>query len=389
MALLVSAERPVVVSVDSTRRGAPAVPRHYERGFASTDLIRGTARATFLHLLGDDRPPADLVIASLSPHPIALRLEVVSADGDSRGGGQVLLQPFGLFSSTDLAHDLAARGVVDSHLVVSSPDLDARYVTYAQVMDAGMDRAMIVAPSHASAQPQVIPATAHVLGRDGTLWTTDLEIVNPTRSDARVRIDLLEAGIDNRAPKSVEATLAAGASQVWPDALSQLFDFEGLAALRIVPAWGEIITTSRTTAEVDGQIAHQVIPAFTESQLLTTDQRAVFVRVSAAGETGHGARTNLGFASATEEPIDVEITLFGRSGRKFGNTVVRLAPYSMQQMNDIFDAVGARDMSHGYAVVRSETPGARYAAYASVIDNRTGKPVFVAPDSQLASLLGF
>jgi hypothetical protein len=35
-------------------------------------------------------------------------------------------------------------------------------------------------------------------------------------------------------------------------------------------------------------------------------------------------------------------------------------------------------VTDGYALVQTLTPGARFFAYASVVDNRSGDPVFIA-----------
>ncbi|MEW6338599.1 MAG: hypothetical protein ACOY3Y_04220 [Acidobacteriota bacterium] len=35
------------------------------------------------------------------------------------------------------------------------------------------------------------------------------------------------------------------------------------------------------------------------------------------------------------------------------------------------------DVSDGYAVLRTPTPGGRFYAYASVVDNRSGDPIYV------------
>ena len=96
-------------------------------------------------------------------------------------------------------------------------------------------------------------------------------------------------------------------------------------------------------------------------------------------------RTNLGLVSATGAPITVEIGLFAADGAALGTRTVALRPYEYFQETDVFgtlDAlfVSAADLASvadAYAVVGSDTPDARFFAYASVVDNRSGDPMHV------------
>lgn len=54
-----------------------------------------------------------------------------------------------------------------------------------------------------------------------------------------------------------------------------------------------------------------------------------------------------------------------------------LAPHSYDQVTDISADFSTADVEHGFAVVESSSTGARYFAYASVIDNRTGDAVYI------------
>ena len=58
-----------------------------------------------------------------------------------------------------------------------------------------------------------------------------------------------------------------------------------------------------------------------------------------------------------------------------------LEPFASHQINDVFATLGAAkvlvDAHDAYAVVTSETEGAAFFAYASVVDNGTNDPVFV------------
>jgi hypothetical protein len=49
----------------------------------------------------------------------------------------------------------------------------------------------------------------------------------------------------------------------------------------------------------------------------------------------------------------------------------------MDQYDKIFDDMGAGEVDNGYAVVRVITDGGKVLAYASVVDNLSGDPVYV------------
>jgi hypothetical protein len=54
-----------------------------------------------------------------------------------------------------------------------------------------------------------------------------------------------------------------------------------------------------------------------------------------------------------------------------------LQPYSAHQENKVFATVTSEAIEAGYAVVSTLTPDARFVAYASIIDNRSGDPIYL------------
>jgi hypothetical protein len=84
-------------------------------------------------------------------------------------------------------------------------------------------------------------------------------------------------------------------------------------------------------------------------------------------------------------PIAVQVELFKGDGVRVGSLAFRLAAYSHLQQNDVFyhlsemsmSALSLASIDDAYAVLRSSTSGARYFAYASVVDNRSGNPIYI------------
>ena len=99
-------------------------------------------------------------------------------------------------------------------------------------------------------------------------------------------------------------------------------------------------------------------------------------------------RTNIGYVNTTGSPIDLQITLYSGSGALVGtiqDSRTHLRAYEFLQINAIFGAYTS-SLADGYAVIRTTTPGGRFFAFATVIDNHlTGDPVFIPASKGTAS----
>ena len=64
-------------------------------------------------------------------------------------------------------------------------------------------------------------------------------------------------------------------------------------------------------------------------------------------------------------------------GDLLGTLELTLRGNEYVQVTDAFDQVTSSSVDDGYAVVRTTTSGARFFGYASVVDNRSGDPVYL------------
>jgi hypothetical protein len=228
-----------------------------------------------------------------------------------------------------------------------------------------------------------VAATAHAAGVGGTMWTTDLEAHNWGDEDTDVTIDLLAKNADNTSPASTTVTMTAGQSQRWTDVLDTLFSFSGSAALRLSTI-GDVLVTSRTytpnpDAGVGGTFG-QFIPAAADSDAVANGEDAYLIQLTRSSDPSLGFRTNIGFVNLTDTSIDIEVDLYDSSGTLLGTEAENnLEPFGFNQITDIFNRVGATEVSDGYAVVRTTTATGRFLTYASVVDNITGDPVYISP----------
>jgi hypothetical protein len=96
--------------------------------------------------------------------------------------------------------------------------------------------------------------------------------------------------------------------------------------------------------------------------------------LSESGTNNDGFRTNIGLANATGAMTAVEIELFSSEDILVDTVQVTLDGFEQRQLSRIYPEA----VEVGYAIVRTTTPGGAFYAYASVVDNKTADPTFIA-----------
>ena len=118
-------------------------------------------------------------------------------------------------------------------------------------------------------------------------------------------------------------------------------------------------------------------PSFALTDALGPGEQGRLVQLSHSAAPDEGYRTNLGFATATNEIIEVGVELYRGDGSLIGTRSYALLPYTYFQEANVFAAVTSEDVEQGFAVVRSDSDSAAYFAFASVVDNRSGDPIYI------------
>ncbi|MCU0304345.1 MAG: hypothetical protein MUC56_09850 [Thermoanaerobaculales bacterium] len=221
-----------------------------------------------------------------------------------------------------------------------------------------------------------LPGAAHTDGAAGTTWRTDLELRSVGVEDAVVRIDLLRRNRDNTTFPSVTLTIPAGAAQRLPDVLAGLFGVEGSATLRVVQVEGEVRATGRTYNDTPSGTYGQFIGAAEVEDAFDDLRDATLIQLGFSPDPATGVRTNIGFVNLSPSPADLEVDLFHADLRYLGTVSAGLEAYEYDQLDNVFARVTDDEVEDGFAVVRMLTEGAEYLTYASVVDNRTGDPVY-------------
>ncbi len=231
----------------------------------------------------------------------------------------------------------------------------------------------------------LIPASAHASGAGGTNWRTDLEVHNPGATTASFTVELLKRDQSNGSPTSKSFNLAAGRSIRYSDVLAGMFGFTGAAALRVSSS-SEVQVTSRTYNLLgagnsmglpSGSTFGQFVAGVAEAAAIGSGEQGRLIQLSHTRATTSGYRTNLGLVNAGTSSIHLEVALYRSNGTSLGTVSADLPAGGYTQLDKVFERVTSGDVTGGYAIVWTTTSGGRFLAYASVVDNRTGDPVFV------------
>ncbi len=236
---------------------------------------------------------------------------------------------------------------------------------------------VVLLPAAAGAQTSYIPAAAHVLGYGGTVWRSDLEVKSCNDSDAEIRIEALQRGRTNPTPLAQEIQVEAGETVRIDDALSSLFHLIGAAAFRITPVSGCAFVTSRTYNDTEYGTYGQYVPAIPESEAFDNKKVAQLIQLSQSDDDETGYRTAIGLINLTDLNIRLTIQLYSSSGRFFGPLTQNLGPYEYIQLDKVFRELTFINVPDGYATISTITPGGKFLAYASVVDNRSGDAIFI------------
>jgi len=309
------------------------------------------------------------------------------ADSDGAGpyAGPEAVPPFPGQDFVDPAMDL--RGQVAVISVEPDPDNSPGPFTLKPLMDPIIDdlgegvlqpmsRNPAAMPSgHAViAHEIVIPGGGNVVGFGGARWHTDLDIANGGTMPTMVTVQLLAANQANPNPASASFMLDGGSSIRYRDAFAEIFDFEGTGALRLLVDNPYVTASSRTyAADEDGSYG-QGIPAHGMMHAVTFGRTGHLTGLSESGNTSDGFRTNIGLVNATGADVMVDVTLYSHDDMVVDMVSVTLAAHEQRQLSRIYPEA----TEVGHATVSTTTPGGAFYAYASVVDNQTADPTFIA-----------
>jgi PKD repeat protein len=219
-----------------------------------------------------------------------------------------------------------------------------------------------------------VAAVSHAPGDKGSLWRTDLAVVNSGAANASLSLTFVPV---EGAAVTRTTTLGAGGTREWADVLVSLFGVAASAnvsgALRIA-ADVPLCVSSRTFNQgVEGTFGG-FLPAMTTGEALGPGRLGVLPQLT----RNSLFRTNVGVTNLGPAAVMARIRLYDADGMAAGAPIdVTVPAGGLRQVVDPFGVAGAGDRDVAFATVEVMTTGGLAWAYASVIDNRTGDPTIV------------
>jgi hypothetical protein len=337
----------------------------------------------YLLLLGrSDERYTNLGCMNLSERPARVRFTVYSTAGDQIGEISTTIPACGTWQRTDALANLGTKADLDQVYVMVSGGQGIALPPYASVIDIRSGDPSLVMPQTpttavATGGSYYLPAAAHSDGLNQTCWRTDMAILSTGSQPATLNIALLTGRSNSSDPLTARLTdVAPGAAIHLSDVLDSLFTFQGSTALRIDVERGAVLINSRTFNSTDQGSWGQMIAAVPERDALRAGDTALIGHLAISSSRDHGARTNIGFVNAGSTELVARLDLIASDGSRIATRQVSLPISAHRQLNDLLRSDAATPPDGAYAVVSTETPNARLIAYASVVDNISGDPIY-------------
>jgi len=205
---------------------------------------------------------------------------------------------------------------------------------------------------------QVIAAATHAPGANGTFFVTDLRLFNRQSRDVTATLIFGRSGPDFAA---VNVVVPLGQVVALDDVIGVALQTAGGGQLEIQ---GDVIATSRTYTRSDGGTFGQFIPAVPVAAIPA-------VTFIPHVQNSDDYRSNVGFAEVSGASGSVDVVIFDAfSGSILSSETYAISPFGHLQ-------IPVRPRADQMTVEIRVSGGAQVLAYASVIDNRSGDPMFV------------
>jgi len=237
--------------------------------------------------------------------------------------------------------------------------------------------------SAAGGTTALLPSSARAGGAGGAFYTTDVTVANTGASDTTFVLKFLGHDADGRGGPEAAFPLGAGKSTTFTDVLGSVFGrTSDYGAILVTSPSDSIRVLSQTSTPGFGGTFGQSVPAARPGDLVVggVPRSILAVREDAA------FRTNLILANATEDFLDVDVSLVSSAGTTLGAGRFRLPPLGMTQVTHVVRALGvSADVVGGRLVLSTQALGEGFAAYASAIDNATNDPRTLLPLGAVSS----
>jgi len=341
------------------------------------DMDRLQPVQDLIGLREDARFRTDLGLINAGSQELRARIEVRDTLGKTLGTREVRLGPYSYAMLTRFLAAMVGEPVDDAWATVRFAPVQGedppRGLAFASVIDntSGDPTLQVAAP--AGPQTLVLPVAVHLPGYNATQWRTDLEVVNTGEEAARFTVEYWPAA-GGGAIRSGEIDLAGGAAVRYPDVVAGLVGAGGKGTLVVRPSRGTVAATSRTYT-LSGQGSYgQAVPAVPLASLVPAG--GLWVGLPTENDPGAGFRASVGCVNLTAGQVD--LFWYGSS-----NSDLSLWSLPARSLHQLDHALAHEEGASETVRLSFETTDREVfpvLGYVSLVDNRTGDPVFYPAD---------
>jgi len=222
----------------------------------------------------------------------------------------------------------------------------------------------------------LVPAAASAPGFGTSNWKSQISVVNPLNSNRTASLYFVASG------QPWPGVLLSGPITIGPtdrayfdDVLASLNPVAGLLYVTLDQA-GPVVTSRTYNLEPGGATFGQGIPAIPFEGVNAPDE-VVLPLVHTDPGLFH---TNLGFVHAAGGNLQVQVQVFNAAGSLIGTKNYSQGA-AWRQINDLFNDMGlGNQVLYGGWLRVTRTAGTGFwTCYASVVDDQTNDPTYVAP----------
>jgi hypothetical protein len=229
----------------------------------------------------------------------------------------------------------------------------------------------------------VVATSAHVAGKLGAFYTTDLHLFNADAARARdVLLRFSPAG-DGAPPRTLRITLPPLATRALDDVVHDAFRMEGYGPLFLAASPAVVASTRTASTAPRGGSFGLAVPADAAASAIGAGTTAVLVPVFGAS----GFRVNVGVTEVTGDPVSAEVVLRDRTGA-LRALIPRTVPGGgLVQLNDVYGMTGLAPDAADRVEVRVAGGAGRILAWSTPVDDSTNDGSWVGAHAPAASLL--
>lgn len=220
-----------------------------------------------------------------------------------------------------------------------------------------------------------VPSAAHMPGKFGSFFTTDLRVFNSDpNAAARVALKFTPNGGDPAKSRTTAVTIPPLGTRVLDDVLGNVFRTTDYGPLAITAPPSVVIGSRTRSTSVRGGAYGLYVPAVSPSSAIGLGDRPVYL---VAPIRSDGFRLNVGLSEVSGAAARVEITVKDRLGAVKGSFTTPVTPLALTQLNDAYQSMGiATDESDRFEV-RVVGGTGRVVAWGTAVDNKTNDAIFV------------